>query len=424
MMMLKQIAILSAGIFLVGLSMSVTDGADWPGFRGLKANAVATDGDYPTEWSSENNLKWKVELGGDGNGSPIAIDKYVYVTSANKDGSDRTLHCFDRNTGDELWKKVVHADPDEETHQTNPYSGTTPAANADCVVVWHGTPGIYCYDHAGNELWHKEYSPVKHVWGYGSSPVIYKDKVYLHYGPGEDTFLLALTLSTGDEVWKKIESGGANDLSGKKVGSWSTPVIVNAGGKEQLVCSMPSRVISVDPATGKEFWFVEGLPSERGDLVYTSTAVADEIGVAMGGYKGPALGFTLTGKGDATESNRIWYAPDRQPQRIGTGVIVDGYMYIADAGPGIIQCVDIKNSGEEQWKTRGTDDYWGSTVMAGGNIYATAKDGSTIVFTPDPDKFKKVAVNTFDEPSNATPAFSNGQIFLRTNKSLCCVEAE
>ncbi|QDU81116.1 outer membrane biogenesis protein BamB [Polystyrenella longa] len=422
--MLRQVAIMSAGLLLAIGSGITTEGADWPGFRGGMANAVATDAAYPTEWSSEKNLKWKAELPGDGNGSPIAIDGLVYVTSANEDGSERTLHCFDRNTGDELWNKVVQSEPNEETHQTNPYAGTTPAANEDCVVVWHGTPGIYCYDHSGNELWHKSYGPVKHVWGYGSSPVIYQDKVYQFYGPGENTFMVALTLSDGEEVWKKDEPGGTDDLSGKKVGSWSTPVIVKVDGKNQLVCSMPSRVLALDPQSGEELWFVGGLPSERGDLVYSSTAIGDSIGVAMGGYKGPALGFTLTGEGDATESNRIWYTPKRQPSRVSTGVIVGDYIYMANAGPGIIQCIDVKNDGEEQWKTRGTDDYWGATVMADGRIYATAKDGSTIVFAANPNEFQEIAVNTFDERSNSTPAFSNGQIFLRTNKSLFCVEQE
>ena len=422
--MLKQITLLSAGLLLAASSSLSLDAADWPGFRGGMANAVQTDAAYPTEWSSEKNLKWKVEINEDGNGSPIAVGNYVYVTSAKPDGSERTLHCFDRNDGAELWKKTVQAEPDEATHKTNPYAGTTPAANADCVVVWHGTPGIYCYDHAGNELWHKEYTPVKHVWGFGSSPIIHQDKVYLHYGPGENQFLVALTLSNGDEVWKKDEPGGADDLSGKKVGSWSTPVFVDADGKTQMICSMPTRVLSVDPETGEEYWFIEGLPSERGDLVYSSTAITDKIGVAMGGYKGPTLGFTLTGEGDATESNRLWYTPNRQPNRVGTGVIVGDYLYVANAGPGTVQCIEIAETGEEQWMERGTDDYWGATVMADGNIYATAKDGATIVFAPNPEKLEQTAVNTFDEPSNATPAFSNGQIFLRTNKSLYCVEAE
>ncbi|MEZ6045434.1 MAG: PQQ-binding-like beta-propeller repeat protein [Planctomycetaceae bacterium] len=172
----------------------------------------------------------------------------------------------------------------------------------------------------------------------------------------KNTFLVALTLAEGDEVWRKDEPGGADDLSGKKVGSWSTPVFVEADGKTQMICSMPSRVLSVDPQTGEELWFCEGLPSERGDLVYTSTAVATVVSASRWeAIKGPALGFTLTGSGeDVTESNRTWYTPDRQPQRIGTGVIAGDYLYMANAGPGIVQCIDIKNDGKEMWKARGT----------------------------------------------------------------------
>ena len=378
---------------------------------------------YPKTWGPKENIKWQRELPGDGNSSPIVCGGRVFVTTASDKGQERTLLCFDRKDGKELWSKTVQVDEVEKTHQTNPYSGSTPACDGERVVVWHGSPGVFCYSMDGELQWKKELGKVVHIWGYGSSPILYKDKVILNYGPGKNSFMVALDKKTGDILWKQEEDGETKARGNRMAGSWSTPVIVDVKGQPQLVCSMPTRVVAYDPDNGKILWSVGGLPSQRGNLVYTSLIISNDIGVAMGGYKGPAIAFKLGGEGDVTETNRIWRVEAGQPQRIGTGVIIGNEIYMANAGPGTIQCIDLK-TGKDRWQERVQGNHWGSMVLAEGRLYVTNQRGTTYVIQPDPESFNLIADNELKEPSNATPAFSDGEIFIRTRKALYCIAKE
>ncbi|MEX1229569.1 MAG: PQQ-binding-like beta-propeller repeat protein [Planctomycetaceae bacterium] len=393
---------------------------DWPAFRGPNGDGIAADEKFPTEWSAEKNVKWKIPLGGNGNSSPIVSNGKIFVAYAAEEGAQRHLLCCDRATGEVLWDKGVEFEKGEVTHQTNPYAGSTPVADGERVVVWHGNAGVYCYDFDGTELWTQNIRRLKHEWGYGTSPILHDGRVILNVGAGDEAAMVSLDLADGSVVWQTPEPGGTNDTSTRLVGSWSTPIIVEVDGQSQILCSMPTRVVAYQPSDGSILWYVTGMTSERGDLVYTSPIVKGEYGVAMGGYTGPAVGFKLGGTGDVTETNRLWRNDKGQPQRIGTGVIVGDHVFIANAGPGTAQCMELL-TGEETWKERLQGDHWGSLVLAGGNLYATNQEGATTVFLPDAAKFEQVARNELGEPTNATPAFSEGEIFIRTASSLFCI---
>ena len=195
---------------------------DWPTFRGPLGNGISKDTGFPTEWGVDRTSSWKTALPGAGNGSPIVSSGKVFVTTATQDGTSRTLHCFDRKTGRELWKKSVEVSSEEVTHKTNPYAGTTPAADGERIAVWHGSAGLFCYDFSGKELWKQDLGKVATCGGYGSSPVIHNGKVFLNFGPGKTTFLIALDLKTGKELWKQDEPGGSDDKSPE----WSVPGVL------------------------------------------------------------------------------------------------------------------------------------------------------------------------------------------------------
>jgi len=397
---------------------------DWPAFRGPQGNGVAREDRAPLHWGPDQNVRWKTALPGPGNGSPIVASGRVFLTCADSEGKERSLYCFDRKTGKQLWVRTVEFPEVELTHKTNPYCASTPASDGARVVVWHGSAGLYCYDLDGTELWSKDLGDVRHMWGFGSSPIIHRGKVILNHGPGVETFMAALDLKTGDLLWKTEEPGGANDGEKRMVGSWSTPVVATVDGKEQILCSMATRVVAYDPQNGEILWTVGGLPSERGDLVYTSPMLAGDFGVAMGGYKGPAIGFKLGGSGDVTDSNRAWREEDRQPQRIGSGVVIGDYLYLANAGPSTAQCIEIK-TGKELWVDRlNGGDHWGSVVLAAGRLYVTNQKGTTHVLKPNPEKLELLASNSLDEGCNTTPAVSDGEIFLRTDEHLYCIAEE
>lgn len=399
---------------------------DWPGFRGPTGDGMSNETGVPVHWSKEQNVRWKVKLPGPGNSSPIVSGERVFVTCAQDQGKKRGLYCFDRKDGHELWRQVVDFDRVMPTHETNPYCAPTPATDGKRIVVWHGSAGLFCYDLEGKELWRRDLGEFRHQWGYAASPVIYHDRVIQNCAPGDKAFVAAFDLADGRELWRTDEptdGDGRKRPDGAPMGTWSTPVVAKIDGKDQIVCSLPTRVVAYDPADGKIIWSCEGLHGERGDLAYSSPVIADGLCVAIGGYNGPSMAFKLGGSGEISESNRLWRKP-QSPQSIGSGVIVDGYLYVPDAGPSTIRCLEVA-TGKEMWADRASGaSHWGSIVLAEGRCYVTNQDGTTIVFKPNPEKFELIARNELGEHSNSTPALSNGQIFLRTYENLYCIAEE
>jgi outer membrane protein assembly factor BamB len=400
----------------------VTSGGDWPGFRGPNGDGTAPNETAPSEWGPEKNIRWKKELPGPGNSSPIVSRGRVYLATAEDRGKKRHLICFDRKTGEKVWVKTVEHDKAELTHETNPPCASTPVTDGERIVVWHGSPGVFCYDVNGELLWQRKLGDVEHIWGFGSSPVIHRGAVILNYGPGLQTFVVALDLKNGEILWKVDEKGGVGPSDKKLAGSWSTPIVATLAGKEQIISSMATRVIAYDPQNkGEILWSCSGLSSDRGDLSYASPVISGDVLVALGGYQGPSLGLRLGGSGDITETHRIWREAEKQPQRIGSGVVVDGKLFIANAGPGTAQCIECA-TGKTLWTERlNAGDHWGSCILVDKKIYVTGQKGVTTVFRPNPEKFELIAENDFGEPSNATPAFSDGEIFFRTDKHIYCV---
>jgi len=396
---------------------------DWPAFRGPSGNGVAQENQAPLHWGPGKNVRWKASLPGPGNSSPIVSRGHVFVTCAEDEGKKRNLYCFDRRTGEKLWARTVEFPTIEPTHRSNPYCASTPVADGSRVVVWHGSAGVFCYNFDGKELWKKDLGTMRHDWGYASSPILHAGKVILNFGPGSRTFLAALDLKTGELVWKRDEPGGLDATDKRMVGSWSTPIALKVDGKDQILCSMPSRVIACDPETGSLLWFCTGLGTEKIEMVDASPVVSGGIGVAFTGWiNGPTIGFKLGGFGDVTASNRLWL--EKQTQRIGSGVAVDGRLYLVNAGPGTAQCIECE-TGKVLWTERlEGGESWGSVVLAAGRLYVTSRRGVTTGFRPDPEKLEVLAMNDLGEPSHATPAVSDGQIFLRTDAHLYCIAEE
>jgi outer membrane protein assembly factor BamB len=400
---------------------------DWGDFRGPGRTGISQETDVPRTWSATSNIRWKARLTAPGNSSPVVAGDLVFVTCAHDDGKVRGLYCFDRKSGQSRWAKTVEYQAEDPTHPTNPYCGSSPAADRTSVVVWHGSAGVHCYDPAGELLWSRDLGKFRHIWGYGSSPIFYGESVILNCGPGPRQFVIALDRKTGKTLWQTDEPGGAtgeeeeNSPGGKPLwaGSWSTPVVAKVDGQDQILVSLPHQVKAYDPVTGKVLWFCEGL----GDLVYTDPLVSNGIGVAMGGYHGPAMGFRLGGSGNVTSANRLWLQTSRNPQRIGSGLILGKHIFMANE-IGLVQCLELE-TGKEIWKDRLPGaKIWGSLIAAEGRLYVTNQQGTTFMFAPNPDKFELLGQNEIGEPTNSTLAFSDGQAFLRTFEHLYCIESK
>ncbi len=406
--------------------------ANWPAWRGPLGTGISEEKNLPEKWSATENVKWRVALPEPGNSTPVVWGEQIFVTQAV--GDRRTLMCFDRKDGKLLWQMGVTAKEKDPTHGTNPYCSASPVTDGERVIVSFASEGLFCYDLSGKELWHRtDLGRQIHIWGNASSPVISGDLCFLNFGPGETTYLLAVDKKTGQTVWKKDEETGYNKpqtedpASGRKdnpqfIGSWTTPVLTKIDGKDQLLMSWPRRLAGYDPKTGQELWTSSGL----NPLVYTSPIYGDGVIVAMGGYGGPALAVRAGGSGDITTSNRLWQHP-RSPQRIGSGVVKDGHVYI-HGDPGIAVCLDLK-TGETLWSQRmpasgGSGQNWSSVMLADGRCYTITQGGDCFVFKAEP-KFELVSVNSMGgERSNSSIVPSNGELFIRTHKALYCIAAK
>ncbi len=404
--------------------LSVAHATDWPAFRGPQGDGTTDAKNVPVTWSATEHVKWKTPLAQPANGSPIVVGDRVFVTTAeDAEGKQRSLIALNLADGKEQWKRTVTVDKKLPTHGTNPYAGTTPVSDGKHVVVWHATGGLHCYTVDGQPVWQRDFGEFRHIWGYGSSPILHNGRVILHSGPGVKVFIAALKLTDGETVWQHdepVDGDGSNTADKRYFGSWSTPVIATVDGREQMFVALPTRLVAMDPETGKLLWWCEGLRHGGGDLAYSSALVTPFAVFQTAGFSGPAFAVKLGGEGNVTETHRLWRL-EKQPQSIGTGVVVDGLVYRPNAGPGTIDCVDPL-TGKTVWRDRASGgSHWASIVLAEGRAYATDQGGTTVVFKPNKERYEELAKNSLGESTNATPAVIDGQLIFRTNKHVICV---
>lgn len=402
----------------VALATTVLSAADWLQWRGPLGTGQSVEKTAPLTWSKTEHIKWQTPLDGPGNSSPIVVGQKVFLTLAPAKSNLRGLRCYDRGTGRLLWKQEVEYAEEEPTHNTNPFCSSSPTSDGQRVVAWLGSPGVYCYDLDGKLFWHTDLGKVEHIWGFGGSPLIFENLVILNYGPGLNAFTIALDKHTGREVWRREFPGQKSDKIGDYRGGWSTPVVHRENDRDVLLLSLPNKLWAVAPRSGQDIWSCGGL----GDLAYTSPLVAGDTIIAMSGYGGPALAVKSGGSGDVTETHRLWHhVMPKPPQRVGSGVVVDGQIYIHNEP--YASCIDAQ-TGEQKWQQRLAQRSWCSMAYVAGRLYVSNEAGTTYVLEPSPSECKILAENKLDETTRASPAYSDGQIFIRTYENLYCVEAK
>ncbi len=404
---------------LVGLiAVTALPADDWPAWRGRHGDGHSSDKAPPLRWSRTENVRWKTALPEPGNSSPIVWKDRVFLTQALEAGRRRAVLCLDRATGKLLWQRETVYTEKEPTHETNPYCSATPVTDGTHVIASLGSAGLVCYNFAGKELWRKDLGKLEHIWGNGSSPILYGDLVILWCGPGPRQFLLAVKKINGETVWRHEEPGGKSGSGGSKewLGSWATPLQVRVGDHDELIVPVPRKVKGFDPKTGTELWSCGGL----GDLIYASPVCsADGIVVVVSGFHGPALAVRAGGTGDVTATRRLWHHPQRNPQRIGSPIFVGGYVYLLNES-GVGQCFD-GTTGADVWNNqRVGGDSWSSPGYAAGRLYINTRAGDTLVLSARP-KYELLARNSLGERVLSSPALADGELFIRSYKHLWCL---
>ena len=408
--------------------------ADWTQFRGSDGAGISADSNLPLTWSDKENLSWKAELPGAGSSSPIVLGNRIFVTSYSgygvpkENGGDikslqRHLTSVSRADGKVLWTKTVPGLQPEDNYQgyisEHGYASNTPVTDGERVYCFFGKSGVFGFDLDGKQLWQadvgKESSNRR--WGSAASLILYKDFVIVNASE-ESQSIRALDKKTGKEIWKA--TGAALELA------YGTPSLITLNeGRTDLVVAVPGEIWGINPDTGKIRWFEEH--QLTGNIC--PSIVADNATVfVFGGFRSAgSLALQISAEKNSPKPKVLWTS--KTSSYVSTPVFYEGHLYWID-DRGQAYCLNAK-SGEMVYRERvseleaGGRPVYASPVLAKGNVYVPSRWNGVLVLPAKP-QYKILAQNKFNDDSdfNATPAISESELFLRSNRFLYCVAAQ
>lgn len=402
---------------------------NWPCWRGPRGDGSSQERAVPKKWNGETgeNVAWKVSVPGSGHASPIVWGDRIFLVSCLEEQEERLLLCLDRHTGKTLWQKTVVASQLETKHRLNSFASGTPATDGKIVYVSFlitdgrevpalnvgkarktttGDILVVAYDFDGNQLWQATPGVFTSVHGFCSSPVIYKNLLIVNGDHDGESYVVALNRQTGETIWQTARE--------HKTRSYCTPIIRSVGGKTQMVMSGSKRIVSLDPLTGRVLWRVEG-PTEQ--FVASMVFDGEKFYMAAGFPTHHVLGIRPDGTADVTDSHVAWHS-EQAKCYVPSPVVAGKYLFVAD-DRGTANCFDTK-TGERIWQDRLGKHYSASLIVANDLVYFLADDGVTKVVAPG-GKLDVVATNPLGEYAFASPAVSNGQLFIRGEKNLYAI---
>jgi len=425
-----------------------TSKGSWPSFRGPLASGVADGQHLPDQWNGKTgeNILWRTTIPGLAHSSPVVWGNRIFVTSAvssdpkatfrpglygDGDASkDRSRHrwmiyALDKQSGKIVWDRVAYeGEPLEKRHIKATYANATPATDGRIVVAWFGSQGVYAYDVNGRFLWKVDvgrldvgaYDVPSVEWGPASSPIIWKDLVIIQCDTQADSFIMAVDANTGKTVWKTDRD---------ELPSWGTPTVATTPKGEELIANASNFIRGYDPRTGKELWRLGGsskitapTPIFVDDILVVASGRAPErpIFVVKAGSRGD-----LTLSDGKTSSDSVVWSRTGRGSYMPTPLIYNGLLYVL-GNSGTFDTYNIK-TGDEIYRQRLPvvgSGFSASPVASDGKIYLSNEDGEILVISAG-DKFTHIATNTMGELLMATPALSDGVMYVRSSESLFAI---
>ena len=370
---------------------------DWPWWRGPSRDGVAASGQQtPLEWSESENVLWKSPVPGRGHGSPTVVGDQVFLATADYDHKVQSVLCLDRRSGERLWSAEIHRGGfTEGGHKKSNLGSSTPASDGRSVFINFLNDGaVYttALSRDGKRLWQTKISDFSLHQGFGSSPAVFESLVIVSADNKGGGALVALDRASGAVVWRQERPSKAN---------YTSPIILNVEGREQLLLTGCDLVSSFEPLNGRKVWEIEGSTTE----CVTSVVTDGELVFTSGGYpKQHVSAVRADGSGEIVwEKNVRVYVPSM--------LVHQGYIYLV-TDSGIARCWK-SSTGEEIWRGRLGGTFSASPVLVSENIFATNEDGETFVFRADPEGFELVAKNKLGDHVIATPVFCDSRIFMR-----------
>ncbi len=406
---LRQLKSSCLAVLLAFLSAQTFADSNWPRWRGPEQNGHSTEAGVPAKWSPEQ-VVWKIDLPGVGQSSPIVWGDRVFLTAALEQGKERLVFCVDRKTGKVLWQQTAWKGQPEKSHVMNGWASASCVTDGEVVIAFFGLGGIHAYSVDGRPLWSKDLGKFESPWGTASCPILVDNNVVQNCDADSDAYLVALDKRSGQEIWRTRR----RDHRG-----WSTPILVNAVGRRELVLNGNDGVQGYDPASGRELWFCKSATG-RGEP--TVTPAGDGLCVVNGLKGGEIYSVRPGGNGDVTDTHMTWHTPRRGARDTPSPIVVGDFLTVVDMD-GTATCYSVAD-GHIYWKQRLEGKFSGSPIAAGGLAYFLNEDGKTFVIKPGP-KLDIVAENQL--PANKGEIFrasltpSNGQLFARSTTVLYCI---
>jgi len=412
--------------------------ADWTHWRGPNGNGIAPDRTLPLRWSATENVTWKTPIGGAGVSTPIVSGDRVYVTSQLGPGVRRpgnhprlvqgsdaaaqgeraieaagdpsqtmfVVEAFARADGKRLWARQIVATGDlTPVHDKHNLATPSPVTDGMLVFAWFGTGQIAALDRSGAVVWQRhlatENGPFDIQWGHGSSPVVHGDHVILLCDQPARSYLVALDKKTGKDVWKADRGKGRS--------SYSTPLVIEGAFGTEIIVNSTERIDAYDAKTGNFLWHA----AETSRFAVPTPVFHNGVIYASRGYRsGPYMAIKPGGRGDVGKTHVTWSVATGAPY-VSSLLYYEGIVYMAN-DVGVLTAVDAA-TGERVWQERTEGVFSASPVAGGGHVYFVSENGDTVVVkagrTP-----QIVGRNVLGERVVASPAISNGRLFVRTDK--------
>lgn len=408
---------------------------NWPQWRGPLANGIAPHGDPPIQWDEQTNIRWKRPLPGLGSSTPIIWENRVFVLTAvetdrpaqNPPRADpraktippKNLHqfmvlCFDRQTGEERWRRVACEEaPHEGRHSTNTFASSSPVTDGQRLYVSFGSRGLYCYSLDGKLQWSRDLGDMRtrNGWGEAASPVVHDDSLIVNWDHEDQSFITVLDAETGEPRWRRNRD---------EVTSWNTPLVVPGADRTQVIVNGTTRVRSYDLASGDVIWECGG----QSVNAIPSPIASERFVYCMSGYtKNFACAIPLDATGDLTGTGRVLWTHDRLTPYVPSPILLNGRIYFTRKNSAVLSCLDALTGQPviDGRRLDGLRNIYASPASAAGRLYFVGRDGTTLVARHRND-FEVLSVNQLDHPIDASPAIVGNQLFLRASSYLYCIE--
>jgi outer membrane protein assembly factor BamB len=397
----------------------------WPQWRGPSATGVSKYANPPLAWNEKTNVRWKIEIPGRGSASPVVWGNKIFVLTAVPAGVSladshaprgglpvRDVHRFvvlaiDRSSGRVIWERTAREEkPHEGSHPDNgTWASSSAVTDGEQVFAFFESRGLFAYDMDGTLLWQKDFGHkrMRNQFGEGTTPALHGNRLVLVWDHQGESFITVLDKRTGSEIWRARR---------EEIDSWATPLIVENAGRTQVIASGMNRLRSYDLETGELLWHSAGLTMNP----IPSPVGADGMVFATSGFAGSNLKAVrlADARGDITGSSAIVWSLNRDTPYVPSPLLYDGILYLLKTNSGILSAFDARTGTPHYQLQRlpKLGEVFSSPVGAGGRVYITGRDGTTIVIRLGP-RFEVLATNTLDDGFDASAALVDSEIFLR-----------